>query len=193
MLYGSGPATVAETVNQFNAENGINEVFTIDDAKDAISQYFKTYKQLKKWIDEQGDIIKAQGCIYSVLGRKRRLKDVFSKDKGTASAQVRSGVNFLIQSVCSDINLLAAIDVNTYLKENNRTDDAKIFALVHDSILAIVKDEYVDEFIDVMARFTQVDRGVSIPGCPIGVDAEQGQDYSFGGFEKQYPELAMAA
>ena len=193
ILYGSGPDKVAETVNKFNAENGINEVFTTDDAKDAIAQYFKTYKKLKSWLKEQSDIIKAQGCIYSALGRKRRLKDVFSKDKGTAAGQVRSGINFLVQSVSSDINLLAAIDVNFYLKENNRTDDAKIFALVHDSILAIVKDEYVDEFIEVMARFTQMDRGVSIIGAPIGVDAEQGQDYSFGGFEKQYPELALVA
>lgn len=64
--------------------------------------------------------------------------------------------------------------------------DAKIFMLVHDSIVAIVKDEHVEEYCEIVARNTQKDRGCSIPGKPIGIDQEIGQDYSFGKFEKTY-------
>lgn len=64
--------------------------------------------------------------------------------------------------------------------------DAKIFMLVHDSIVAIVKDECVEEYCEIVKRNTQKDRGCSIPGAPIGVDQEIGQDYSFGKFDKQY-------
>jgi hypothetical protein len=40
-----------------------------------------------------------------------------------------------------------------------------------------------------MADFTQKDRGGSIPGQPIGVDLDIGEDYAFGKFDKQYPEF----
>ncbi len=64
--------------------------------------------------------------------------------------------------------------------------DAKIFMLVHDSIVAIVKDECVEEYCEILARNTQKDRGCGIPGAPIGIDQEIGQDYSFGKFDKTY-------
>ncbi len=58
--------------------------------------------------------------------------------------------------------------------------------LVHDSIVALVKDECIDTYREILKRNTQKDRGCSIPGCPIGVDQEVGKDYSFGKFDKQY-------
>ena len=58
--------------------------------------------------------------------------------------------------------------------------------LVHDSIVALVKDEHVEEYCEILKRNTQKNRGCSIPGCPIGVDQEVGQDYSFGKFDKIY-------
>ena len=193
ILYGSGPAKVADVISEFNRENGVNEVFTVTDAKEAIAAYFKEYKKLKKWLDDQGELIRTQGFIYSALGRKRRLKDVFSTDKGLASSQVRSGINFLVQSVSSDINLLAGIETNRRIKEDGKEEQAQIFALVHDSIVAIVADEYVEEFCKILQDATQRDLGVSIPGTPIGVDCEIGQDYSFDGFEKQFPALYTLA
>lgn len=73
--------------------------YSIEEAKDDIETYFRQFPRLKKWLDEKKDEIKKQGFIYSALGRKRRLKNVFSPDKGLASHEVRSGINFLIQSV----------------------------------------------------------------------------------------------
>lgn len=64
--------------------------------------------------------------------------------------------------------------------------DAKIFMLVHDSIVALVKDECVEEYCEILKRNTQKDRGCSIPGTPIGVDQDIGQDYSFGHFDDWY-------
>jgi len=177
-LYGSGPQKVADTVNK----EGGN--LSLEDAKEIIIQYFETFHKLKKWLDQSHNFIKANGFVYSLYGRKRRLQNVFSSDKAIAGHEVRSGTNFLIQSVCSDLNLLAAITTADELKSKNL--DAKIFALVHDSILAIVKDECIEEYREIVKRNTQKDWGCSIEGFPIGVDQEVGQDYSFGKFDKKY-------
>ena len=128
--------------------------------------------------------IQANGFIYSHFGRKRRLPNVFSSDKGIAAHEVRSGVNALVQSVSSDINLLGAIDTQKYIRKTGMK--AKIFALVHDSILAEVDEEYVDEYMEIVKKCIQKDRGISIPNCPVGCDFDVGDDYSFGKFEAKY-------
>ena len=89
-----------------------------------------------------------------------------------------------MQSAASDINLLGAIDMNQHIKTNHMK--AKIFALVHDSILAEVPEEEVDTYVDSLRNFIQMDRGLSIPGAPVGCDFEIGDDYSMGKFEKMY-------
>jgi len=142
---------------------------------------------LKTWLAKSKEEIEGYGYIYSIFGRKRRLPNVFSSDKGVASHEVRSGINFLIQSVASDINLLAGIELNQWIKQNSI--DAKIIALVHDSLVLEVMDESVDIVAKKMAELTQKDRGCSIPGQPIGVDLDIGEDYAFGKFEKQFPEF----
>jgi len=69
---------------------------------------------------------------------------------------------------------------------NKLNIDAKIFMLVHDSIVALVREDQVKEYETTVQFYTQIDRGVSIHQFPIGVDVEVGDDYSFGKFDKQY-------
>ena len=178
ILYGSGPQKVADTVNK---EGGS---MTISDAQGVIKQYFETFSNLKRWLNERKQFISANGFTYSFFGRKRRLPNVFSSDKGIASHEVRSGINMEVQSLASDINLLGAIDTAKEIRE--RGLDARIFMLVHDSIVGIVRDGDVESYCEILKRNTQKDRGCNIPGFPIGVDQEVGQDYSFGKFEKRY-------
>jgi DNA polymerase I-like protein with 3'-5' exonuclease and polymerase domains len=157
---------------------------TIEDARETIKDYFNKFKQLKKWLDSRKEFIETNGYTYSFFGRKRRLLNVFSTDKGIASHEVRSGINAEIQSIASDNNLLASIEVQQYCKTNNI--EANIFMLVHDSIVALVKDEDVERYCKLLKEVTQLDRGCSIKGFPIGVDQDIGEDYSFGKFDKVY-------
>jgi DNA polymerase I-like protein with 3'-5' exonuclease and polymerase domains len=184
ILYQAGAPTVAEQINKEARANNMDYRFTLEEAQDVIDQYFKTFKGLKKWIDVNKEFITNNGYIYSHFGRKRRLPNVFSSDRGIKSHAVRSGLNFLVQSPSSDINLLGAIDMNQYIK--SRYMEAKIFALVHDSILAEVPEIEIEDYTENLRSFIQKDRGLSIIGCPIGCDFEVGDDYSFGKFEEKY-------
>jgi DNA polymerase I-like protein with 3'-5' exonuclease and polymerase domains len=179
ILYGSGAKSVSETVSK---ESGTN--FSIEDAQDVISDYFKTFSTLKRWLDAKKKEIQTNGYVYSYFGRKRRLSNVFSPDKGIAAHEVRSGINALIQSLASDINLIASMEISRELKQKNIP--AEIFMLVHDSIVVHCKEEYVDEVLEIMRRCTQKDRGCSITGFPIGIDQDVSDDYSFDKFDKVY-------
>lgn len=187
IMYGAGAHKISEQVTKDSGSH-----FSVTEAQQVIDDYFKEFSLLKKWIDDNNKFIRANGFVYSIFGRKRRLPNVRSEDKGVQGHAIRSGLNFLVQSIASDINLLAAIDMNNWLKTTDV--DARIFALVHDSILAEVRDEDVETYCGVLKEFVQMDRGVSIPGCPIGCDFEViHQDYSNGKYEEQYGSYLQAA
>lgn len=184
IMYGAGPSKISWQVTKDAKDNGMDYVFTEQDAKEAITAYFKQFKGLKNWITKNQEFIAQNGYIYSFFGRKRRLPNVLSTDGGIRSHAIRSGLNFLVQSPASDVNLLAGIEMQDYIKRWNM--GARIFALVHDSILAEVPEHEVDKYIEKLKEFIKTDRGLSIPGCAIGCDFEVGDDYSFGKFEEQY-------
>jgi len=179
ILYGSGPQKVSDTVSK-----ATGEYYGIDRAKEDISAYFSKFNKLKAWLKSRKEFIEQNGYTYSFFGRKRRLVNVFSTDKGIAAHEVRSGINAEVQSIASDVNLLAAIDTANEIKFKGL--DAKIFMLVHDSIVALVKDECVQEYCEILKQNTQKNRGCNIQGAPIGVDQDIGEDYSFGDFDKRY-------
>jgi len=179
IMYGAGPAKISEQVTK---DGGV--YFSKQEAAEAINDYFKEFHMLKAWIENNQKFIKQNGFVYSYFGRKRRLPNVESTDKGIQSHSVRSGLNFLVQSSASDINLLGAIDMNAHIQKGGFK--ARIFALVHDSILAEVPIDEVDYYIESLQDFIQKDRGIMIPGCPVGCDFDVHDDYSLGKFEKQY-------
>lgn len=177
ILYQAGAPTVAA---QIKKESGVHT--SIQQAQKYIDDYFRQFPDLYGWIEENKSFIEVNGFAYSHFGRKRRMPNVNSSDRAIRSHTVRSGINFLVQSPASDINLLAAIEMMDYIEEHNMK--ARIFALVHDSILAEVPDEELEEYQRVLKGFVQVDRGLSIPRYPIGCDFEVGDDYSFGKYTK---------
>lgn len=178
ILYGAGPSKISQQVTKDGGKMSVGE------AGQVIDDYFNTFWKLKEWIDKVQNDIKRDAYVYSPFGRKRRLPNVRSDNKGVAGHEVRSGLNFIVQSTASDINLLGAIDTHQILRE--RKMGAKIFALVHDSILAEVPENEVDDYKELVVSCVQQDRGVSIPGVPVGCDIDVGDDYSMGKFEKQY-------
>jgi len=179
ILYGSGAKKVSETVTK-----ATGETYPISQAKQDIEAYFRRFNKLEAWLTSRKEFIEQNGFTYSFFGRKRRLQNVFSTDKGIAAHEVRSGINSEIQSLASDINLLAAMETAEAVKQQKL--DAKIFMLVHDSIVALVKESDVEAYCTLLRNTTQKDRGCSIANCPIGVDQDIGDDYSFGKFSEYY-------
>lgn len=166
ILYGAGPSKIAETAN-----------VTATEAKEFIAKYFKEANALKRWIDTCLSMINSNYFIYSAFGRKRRLPEAKADNKATATHAARSGLNFLVQSVASDVNLLGLIDTINWIETNNLQEKISVFATVHDSVVAEVAEDMVDEYVRQLKSNLQKDRGVNIPGCAIVVDVEIGDSW----------------
>lgn len=186
ILFGAGPTRISAEVTKASGT-----YFSVSEAQEVITDYFATFSKLKQWIKKSENLIKENSYVYSFFGRKRRLRNMSSDNNGVVSHEIKSGVNFLIQSVSSDINLLGAIELQKEIELMGH--DIRIFALVHDSIVAEVKTELVDVYKALLRKHIQANRGVMIPNKPIDIDIEVGDDYSFGKFEKLYGEDKVPA
>jgi DNA polymerase I-like protein with 3'-5' exonuclease and polymerase domains len=167
IMYQAGARTISETAK-----------VSMQEAQDFINKYFAEAKDLKRFIDKCNSQIENQQFIYSHFGRKRRLMEATASSRGVRNHAIRSGVNFMVQSPSSDINLLASIEAMDWIEANNYQDDILPFALVHDSIVAEVKIELVPVWCQIIKTAVQRDRGLSIPDCPIGVDFEVGPSWA---------------
>ena len=79
---------------------------------------------------------------------------------------------------------MGGIDMQRYIEKTGMK--SKIFALVHDSVLAEVPEDEIEHYLEKLQEFIQKDRGLSIPGAPVGCDFDVADDYSLGKFEKLY-------
>ena len=183
IMYQAGPAKIAETVNK-DAKAG--EEISVSQAKQFINKYFNEAKALKRFIDASNDQIENYAYIYSFFGRKRRLPEAKAPNPGVAKHAIRSGVNFLVQSVASDINVLGLIDAIKWIEDNDYDEHIKPFTVVHDSIVSEVREDLVPTYVENVRKCIQKDRGLSIPNCPIKVDFEIGDSWGELDSEKDY-------
>lgn len=138
----------------------------------------KRFPALRKFLEDKVQEILEYGYVYTASKRKRRLPNVFSDNREISQHYVRSGINALVQSVSSDINMRATIEIVNWIKANNY--DIKVFMMVHDSIVAEVPIELVDQYNAKLLEVTQRDYFDFIPaGFKIGVDVEIGESYAF--------------
>lgn len=166
IMYQAGAPTIAEQAK-----------CTKEEASNFIKKYYAEAKDLEIFIKKCNNQIEAVQHLYSFFGRKRRLLEALSPNRGVKNHAIRSGVNFLVQSVASDINLLILTELMEWIKKNGKSKEMVPFTIVHDAIVAEVKIEAVPEFINKMDEFVQKDRGVSIPGCPIVMEYEIGPNW----------------
>ena len=118
-------------VSAFGLSNQTN--LSRGEAKDLIDTYYKTYPKLRNFISEQVEFAREHGYVQTVLGRRRYLRDITSRNQMVRSAAERNAVNAPIQGSAADIIKLAMINIHKKLQEGNyRT---KMLLQVHDELV----------------------------------------------------------
>jgi DNA polymerase I-like protein with 3'-5' exonuclease and polymerase domains len=103
--------------------------------------------QVQEWIERTKEEIKNNLYISSPFGRRRRFPFVTF---GNIEGLYREGVNFPIQSGASDVTLTSVIKLNEVF--NSYYPEAKIVAMVHDSIVVECPVVVAEEVSGVMKR-----------------------------------------
>ncbi|HEX9827395.1 MAG TPA: DNA polymerase I [Flavobacteriaceae bacterium] len=103
------------------------------EAKDLIDTYYATYPRLRNFISAQVDFARENGYVQTVLGRRRYLKDINSRNAVVRGAAERNAVNAPIQGSAADIIKIAMIHIHNKLEEGDYK--SKMLLQVHDELV----------------------------------------------------------
>ncbi len=142
------------------------------EAKELIETYYKTYPKLRSYISEQVDFARDNGYVQTVLGRRRYLKDINSRNAVVRGAAERNAVNAPIQGSAADIIKIAMINIHKKLSEGNFK--SKMLLQVHDEL---VFDAYKPELEDLQQMIKEEMENAYKMSVPLDVEMGLGENW----------------
>lgn len=116
------------------------------EAKKFIDDYFKTYPNIKLYLDEQVNFCMKNGYVKTLLNRRRYIKEINDKNYMIKEFGKRAAMNSTVQGSAADIIKLAMIDISKKIHDNNLK--SRLVLQVHDELIFnVINDE-----IDIMQR-----------------------------------------
>ena len=139
-----------------------------------IENYFAQYVSIDKFIKETIASAEKNGYVETLMGRRRKILNIKSRNKIEKSAAERIAVNTPIQGSAADIVKKAMIDVDAALKENSC--EAKLLLQVHDELILECADNEaaIEKTISILREKMEGAVKLSIP---LKVSIEHGANW----------------
>ena len=114
---------------------GLSEDLSITrkEALEYINQYFKTYPQVKEFLDGLVETAKTEGYVTTMFGRRRPVPELKSSNFMQRSFGERVAMNSPIQGTAADIIKIAMIRVDRRLRDEGLK--SRLILQVHDELL----------------------------------------------------------
>ncbi len=150
VLYGMGPHRVAR-------QTGIS----FKEAQNFIAKYFERFDGIAKYIEDSVAKTKEKGFSQTLLGRKRFLSEINSRDPRMRAQAERMARNFPMQGSAADIIKIAMIEV-----DNQLSSQCKMLLQIHDELLFEVKEDIAEQVAlkieKIMENIVKLDAGLNV-------------------------------
>ncbi len=122
IIYGAGATNLSQQLKIKRTE-----------AKELIDQYFSQYKDLKAYMDNTVEFARKNGYVITLLGRRRYLRDIDSRNSLARSNAERMAINSPIQGTAADMIKIAMINIHKALADEKL--ETKMILQVHDELV----------------------------------------------------------
>jgi DNA polymerase-1 len=144
------------------------------EAKEIIDNYFKEYKAVKKYMDEQINFARENGFVQTYMGRKRWLRDITSSNPTVRGYAERNAINMPIQGTAADMIKLAMIQVHQDLKRAGL--QTKMILQVHDELIFDVPEQEMETAKKLITQGMQ--QAMPLPNdVPVIAEAGSGDNW----------------
>ncbi len=161
ILYGSTAFGLSQNLNIPRSE-----------AAEIISAYFKEFAAIKKYMDDSINMAKEKEYVETILGRRRYLRDINSRNQTTRGFAERNAINAPIQGSAADIIKVAMVNIHNWLKKENLK--TKMTMQVHDEL---VFDVHKDEVELVKENVIRLMKDAVALKVPMEVEVGVGQNW----------------
>ena len=141
-------------------------------AKEIIDTYFKTFKNVKNYMDDSVKKAQEKGFAETLLGRRRFLRNINSNNRVVRQFEERVAINMPIQGTAADMIKLAMIKIHKELEK--RKSKTKMVLQVHDELLFDAHKDEVEDLRPVIKKIMEEALSLEIP---IQVDTGVGDNW----------------
>jgi DNA polymerase I len=143
------------------------------EAKELIDNYFIQFAGLKNYMDETVKFARENGYVKTMIGRKRVLRDINSRNFLASSNAERVAINTPIQGTAADMIKIAMINIHKEIRE--RKLQSRMILQVHDEL---VFDVYKPELEEMKAIILdKMPSAIPNLGVPIEVGIGTGSNW----------------
>ncbi|MBF8302471.1 MAG: polymerase, partial [Candidatus Dadabacteria bacterium] len=118
-------------------------------AKSYINEYFKRYRRVKSYTEASIREAERQGYAVTLLGRRRPIPELKSKDRTTRGIGERTAINTPIQGSAADIIKIAMIKIQERLSRDYRS---RMILQVHDELLFEIHESEIDDLSRIIKK-----------------------------------------
>ncbi|MEC8176136.1 MAG: DNA polymerase I [Bacteroidota bacterium] len=142
------------------------------ESKEIIDNYYKSYPKLKEFTSNQIEFARSNGYVKTLLGRKRYLNDINSRNAIIRSSAERNAINSPVQGTAADIIKLAMIKIDDELEKLKLK--SKLILQVHDELIFDCPKGEVDIIKDMIQEKMQNAYQLNVP---LKVDVGEGYNW----------------
>jgi DNA polymerase-1 len=120
------------------------------EASEIIKAYFKEFPSIKNYMDEAIQQARKQEYVETVMGRKRYLRDINSRNPTVRGYAERNAINAPIQGTAADMIKIAMVNIHRWMQQEKlqsrmimQVHDELVFD-VHHSEADLVKDTVIE-------------------------------------------------
>jgi len=162
ILYGISPFGLAR-------ELGIPQ----SEARGYIDRFFTAYAGAKAYIDRMIERATETGSVETILGRRRPLPNLTSRNVARRNFDRRNAVNTPIQGSAADLIKLAMIEIDRWIEAEHAP--VKMILQIHDELIFEIEERAAEEATAVIVETME---GVLSLRVPLSVKVASGSDWS---------------
>lgn len=131
------------------------------EAKELIDSYFNTYTRVREYMDECISEARENGYVETMLGRRRYLRDILSRNAVVRGFAERNAINAPIQGSAADIIKIAMVRIQNILESSGKR--SKMILQVHDELVFDVYRPELEELQQMVIREMENACDLSVP------------------------------
>jgi len=161
LIYGKGEFSLAKDLR-----------ITRKQAKEYIENYFAKFNRVHEYMHEIIEKAKEQGYVSTLLGRRRYLPEINSKNFNVRAASERMALNTPIQGTAADIIKIAMVRVHSELKKRNLK--SRLILQVHDELIIETASNEVEEVKSILRKSMETAYKMKVP---LDIDLHVGKNW----------------
>lgn len=144
------------------------------EAQQLISEYFEQFPSIRSFIDREVEEARTNGYAHTVLGRRRYLPEITSRNPSLRSFAERNAVNMPIQGTSADMIKIAMVQI--YHEFTFRNLRSKMILQVHDELVFDVYRPELPQVRQIVEEAMQ-QAARSLCNIPIEVGIDVGTNW----------------